>query len=70
MDGRRGASLSGNDPVAPKAPLQLQVLQFLPKLLPLLLLLLLTAQKGRGMSGGVACQGAGDVREAGPSLLL
>lgn len=38
-----GASLSGNYPVTPKAPLQLQVLQLLPKLLPLLLFLLLTA---------------------------
>lgn len=36
------SSLSWDDPVAPKAPLQLQVLQLLPQLLPLLLLLLLT----------------------------
>lgn len=35
------SSLSWDDPVAPKAPLQLQVLQLLPQLLPLLLLLLL-----------------------------
>lgn len=36
--------LSGDDAVAPKAPLQLQVLQLLPQLLPLFLLLLLTAK--------------------------
>lgn len=36
------SSLSWDDPVALKAPLQLQVLQLLPQLLPLLLLLLLT----------------------------
>lgn len=35
------SSLSGDDPVTPKASLQLQVLQLLPQLLPLLLLLLL-----------------------------
>jgi len=42
--GREGGlgSLSGDDPIAPKAPLQLQVLQLLPQLLSLLLLLLLT----------------------------
>lgn len=39
------SSLSRDDPVAPKAPLQLQVLQLLPQLLPLLLLLLLTGTK-------------------------
>lgn len=37
--------LSGDDSVAPKAPLQLQVLQLPPQLLPLLLLFLLTETK-------------------------
>lgn len=41
------SSLSRDDPVAPKAPLELQVLQLLPQLLPLLLLLLLTAGEKR-----------------------
>lgn len=59
--GRKGAgsewsavlsSLSWYDPVAPKAPLQLQVLQLLPQLLPLLLLLLLTETTGRGQTSG------------------
>lgn len=37
--------LSGDDPVTPKAPLQLQVLQLLPQLFPLLLFLLLPAKQ-------------------------
>lgn len=40
--GAARSSLSRDDPVTPKAPLQLQVLQLLPQLLPVLLLLLLT----------------------------
>lgn len=48
LEGGRGvvlSSLGQDDPVAPKAPLQLQVLQLLPQLLPLLLLLLLTEMR-------------------------
>lgn len=58
MGGECGASLSGNDPVAPKAPLQLQVPQLLPKLLPLLLFLLLTADSTdhTGGEGGTSCR--------------
>lgn len=36
--------LSWDDPVTPKAPLQLQILQLLPQLFPLLLFLLLPAK--------------------------
>lgn len=50
------SSLSWDDPVAPKAPLQLQVLQLLPELLPLLLLLLLTeTHKQHGGRGFIVC---------------
>lgn len=39
------SSLSRDDPVTPKASLQLQVLQLLPQLLPLLLLLLFAGRQ-------------------------
>lgn len=47
--------LSWDDSVAPKAPLQLQVLQLLPQLLPLLLLLLLAGTQEQSFTETWRC---------------